>query len=169
MGAAAMQKSVDELKAVDNATKSIALQMVCRLHLKALLLNLPPCNSLSLPWTVWHCLPSPAGMLEAGQSASAPTTCYRGPLNALGCHPWLRDFLLPRPVPRGSCMPETWRTSLLLLAGITLEQKGSNKHFHSCWLVPHCYSLASHTQPSAAIQSLLEGMEETPQQPSVCL
>lgn len=78
-------------------------------------------------------------------------------------------FPASRPVPRGSCMPETWRTSLLLLAGITLEQKGSNKHFHSCWLVPHCYSLASHTQPSAAIQSLLEGMEETPQQPSVRL
>lgn len=80
MGTAVMQERAGWVKAVDNTTKSIPPQMVWRLHPKALLLNIPPCNRLSFLWIVWALCPAPAGMLEAGLSASAPTTCCRGPL-----------------------------------------------------------------------------------------
>lgn len=67
-------------------------------------------------------------------------------------------------------MPEPWRTSLLLLARITLEQKGSSKRFHSCLLLPRYYCLAPHIQPSVAVKSnYFKKMTKKPlQQPYIC-
>ena len=114
---------------------------------------LPPSCKKSLP---------PAGRLPVFR----PAPCSRGDAGGRrGCRHSRRQppptaapvllaaLLLAQAVQRGRCVPEPGRTSLLLLARITLEQTGSSKHFHSCLLVPHCYCLPSHIGPSAAVES----------------
>lgn len=130
------------VKSVDK-TESIPLQTVWKLHLKAPFSTFPPWKAsppsrgLADP----PC-PAPAGVLEAGQCVPLPQLGLDTSLRLLAAIPdW--EISCSQPVPRRSCVPETQRTSPLLLARITLEQKGSCKHFHS---VDLCHTVTAWPQ-----------------------